>query len=346
MIDMAPAAPLSAYEPFERREEYNGGVRLARNSRVFRQTKKRGQMIDLSALAVHESEAPEPDHGHDGGSNHKTYKSQQQNQSPSHSYLGTDHRRALLGRECGQYFVCWLTMLAYVHMSALAQSWTPAFAMFMYASAGAFFKSWSRVLVMTAMIAYADARALPPYHPAQIGSGSDTANSSSDNGNVGPPNRDLGLETNRASWSLWATLAIVFISLLYGTEAWVTFSGERVRRIRAMGYICVFALATAATPMVLHGAGGIEAEVKGPLLALWAGGHFNFVLRGAILVRHEQAGYLSPLGYLGVLAVLSHLIFSAADKQNSRLYATLTTLAVTVLQDVGLRASFGGPQAS
>lgn len=97
--------------------------------------------------------------------------------------------------------------------------------------------------------------------------------------------------------------------------------------------------------MVLHKAGGIEAEVKGLLLALWVGGHLNFVLRGAILVRHEQVGYLSPLGYVGVLAVFSHLIFSAADKQNSRLYTTLITLAVTGLQDVGIRASLGGPQA-
>jgi hypothetical protein len=59
------------------------------------------------------------------------------------------------------------------------------------------------------------------------------------------------------------------------------------------------------------------------------------VLRGALLVRHEQVGYLSPLSYVGVLAVFSHLIFSAADKQNSRLYTILITLAVTSLNMLG-----------
>lgn len=122
------------------------------------------------------------------------------------------------------------------------------------------------------------------------------------------------------------------------------FRGERVRQIRAVGSACVFTLAVAATPMMLHEAGGIEAEVKGPLLALWVDGHLNFVLRDAILVRHEQAGYFSPLGYVGVLAVVFHLRLSGADKQNSRLYTTLTTLVITSLQDVVIRDSFGGPQ--
>lgn len=122
------------------------------------------------------------------------------------------------------------------------------------------------------------------------------------------------------------------------------FRGERVRQIRAVGSVYVFTLAVAATPMVLHEAGGIEAEVKGPLLALWVDCHLNFVLRGTILVRHEQAGYFSPLGYVGVLVVVSHLELSAADKQNPRLYTTLTTLVITSLQDVGIRGFFGGAQ--
>jgi hypothetical protein len=185
-------------------------------------------------------------------------------------------------------------------MGALAQSGTHALTMASYASVSTFpGKKWIRVLAMTAMIAYADARALPPYHSAQIGSGSDTAISSNDLGNDSPPEREPGLESHGTNWSLWVTLAIAFISLLGGAEAWSTFRGERVRQIRAMGYVCVFTLAVAATPMVLHEAGGIEAEVKGPLLALWAGGHLNFVLRGAILVtfvvivnKHSQVSHI------------------------------------------------------
>jgi hypothetical protein len=115
--------------------------------------------------------------------------------------------------------------------------------------------------------------------------------------------------------------------------------------MRVMGYVCVFTLVVAAAPMVVHQAGGIEVELKDPLLALWAGVHLDFVLRGALLLLHEQAGYLSLLGYVGVLAVSSRLVFSAADEQDSRIYATLANLAVTILQGVGLRASFGGGQA-
>lgn len=103
------------------------------------------------------------------------------------------------------------------------------------------------------------------------------------------------------------------------------FRGERVRQIRAVGSVCIFTLAVAATPMVLYEAGGIEAEVKGPLLALWVDGHHNFVLRGTILVQHKQVSYVS------VLAIVSHLKLLAADKQNSRLYTTLTTLVIASL---------------
>lgn len=210
-----------------------------------------------------------------------------------------------------------------------------------YASVSPFFQSWIRVFAMTAMIACADARALPPYHLAQVGSGSDAAVSSDDLGKVSPLNREPSPGTHGTDWSLWANLAIASVSVLGGVEAWATFMGERVRQIRIMGYVFVFTLVVAAATMVLHQAGGID----GPLLALWAGAHLNFALRGALLLRHEQAGYLSPLGYVGVLAVSSHLVFSLADRQNSRLYTTLATLAVTVLQDVGLKASFGGAQA-
>jgi hypothetical protein len=360
MIDMASAVPPSACEPVEKREDGNGGASLAQKSRAFRQTKRRDQTIGLFALAVHEFKAPESNHGHGGGhepgfgeagyntgeSDHKADKCQSQSPKSSYLCLGKSYCGALFGGKCGQYSVFLLMMLAYAHMGALAQSGTQALAMAPYVSASAFLMSWIRVLAITAMIAQADGRALPPYHSAQIGSGSNTAISSNDLGNDSPPKREPGPESHGTNWGLWVTLAIAFISLLGGAEAWATFRGERVRQIRAMGYVCVFTLAVAAAPIVLHEAGGIEAEVKGPLLALWAGGHLNFVLRGATLVRHEQAGYLSPLGYVGVLAVLSHLVFSAADKQNSRLYTTLTTLLVTILQDVGIRASFGGPQTS
>jgi len=67
-----------------------------------------------------------------------------------------------------------------------------------------------------------------------------------------------------------------------------------------------------------------QASVR--LVALWAGAHLNLVLCGALLLRYDLAGYDSPLGYVAVLAVLSHLIFFTADKPNSRLYTTLTTM--------------------
>jgi hypothetical protein len=98
--------------------------------------------------------------------------------------------------------------------------------------------------------------------------------------------------------------------------------------------------------MVLHQAGGIDAEVNGPLWALWAAAYFNFVLLGVLLVQHEQFGYLSPLSYVGIVAVLSHLVFLAADEHSSRPYTTLTTLGVTIVQDFGLRAFFGGLRVS
>jgi hypothetical protein len=311
--------------------------------------------MDLPALAIHKSRAPEPKgirgRGHNPGSeehntgwsNQEPHKSRNQDSKSSHFRSWTGYCKALFGGRCGKYSACLLTLVPYAHVSAIAQSWTQDLTMAPYASVSPFFQSWICVFAMTAMIACADARALPLYHLAQVGSGSDAAVSSDDLGKVSPLNREPSPGTHGTDWSLWANLAIASVSVLGGVEAWATSMGERVRRIRDMGYVCVFTLAIAATPMVLHQTGGIDAEVKGPLLALWAGGHLNFLLRGAILVRHEQAGYGSPLGYLGVLAVLSHLIFSAADKQNSRLYATLTTLAVTILWDVGLRASFGDP---
>lgn len=350
MIDMASAAPPSACEPFEEREDGNGGASLARNSRALKQTQRRADAIDLPALAVLESKAAGPkcmyDGGHDPGSeevgyntgwpNCETYKGRSQDREASHSRLGTGYCEALFGGRCGQYSACFLTLVAYAHVAALAQSCTQTLAMAPYASISVFLRSWIRVLAMTTMIAYADARALPPYYSAHTEPGSDTVVSPDGLGRVSLSNKEAGLETHGTSWSLWVTLAIAFVSLLGGAEAWATLEGGRVRRIRATGYACVFTLVVAAAPMVLHEAGGIEAEVKGLLLALWVGGHLNFVLRGAILVRHEQVGYLSPLGYVGVLAVFSHLIFSAADKQNSRLYTTLITLAVTGLQDVGI----------
>jgi hypothetical protein len=358
MSNMTSAVPPSNCEPFEKRDDGNSGAILARHDGSLKQTERRDPTIELSASAIYGPKAPELSCGHDSNhvddlkrvgcstseSNRNTHVNQSQNPKASHSFLGSGYLEAWVGSQYGQYSIYLLAMVAYAHMGALAQGWTQALAMTPYPSATALPGSWVRVLAMSTMIAYADARALPPHYSSGTGGGGDTASSPNAMENASAPNGEPDPKTHGTSWSLWVALAIVFIGLLGGAEAWATIRGERGRQIRIMGYVFVFTLVVAAAPMVLHQAGGIEAEVNGPLLALWAGAHLNFVLRGALLLRHEQAGYLSPLGYVATLAILSHLVFSTADKPNSRLYTTLTTLAVTVLQDVGLRASFGVSQ--
>jgi len=356
---MTSAVPPSICEPSEKRDDGSGGTILARHDESLKQTERRDPTTELSASTIYGPKVLAPTTcGHDGNyvddlervgcitseSNRKTHMNQSQNPKASHSFSGSGYMKAWVESQYGQYSICLLAMVAYIHMGVLAQGWTQALAMTPYPNAAALPRSWVRVLAMSTMISYANARALPPHYPSGTGGGSDTAISPNAIENASAPNGESDPETHGTNWSLWVALAIVFIGLLGGAEAWATIRGERGRQIRIMGYVFVFTLVVAAAPMVLHQAGGIEAELNGPLLALWTGAHLNFVLRGALLLRHEQAGYLSPLGYIGVLAVLSHLVFSTADTSNSRLYATLTTLAVTVLQDVGLRASFGIPQ--
>jgi hypothetical protein len=358
MGNMNSAVPPSTCELFERQNDNNDDTILARHEGSLKQADRCDPTIELSASAIYKPKAPGPncdhDSGHDGdlegvgcntsGSNHKNHVDQSQNPKASHFSLGYGYLEARIGRQYGQYSICLLTAIAYAHLGALAQGWTQALAMTPYTSAGALLGSWLRVLTMSAMIACANARALPPNYTGQSGRGSDTAVSLNAMENASAPNSAPDPKTHGTSWGPWVILAIILVGLLGGAEAWANIRGERGRQIRVMGYVYVFALVVAAAPMVLHQAGGIEAELNGPLLALWAGAYLNFVLRGALLLRNDQAGYLSPLGYVAVLAVLSHLVFSTADKPNSRLYTTLTTLAVTVLQDVGLRASFGVPQ--
>lgn len=356
---MTSAVPPSICEPFEKRDDGDGGTILARHDGSLKQTERRDPTTELSASAIHGPKALAPTCGHDGNyvddlervgcstseSNRKTYVNQSQNPRANRCFSGSGYLKDWVGSQYGQYSIYLLAMVAYAHTDVLAQGWTQALAMTPYPSAAALPGSWVRVLAVSIMISYANARALPPHYFSGTGGGRDTALSPNAMENASAPNSEPDPKTHGASWSLWVALAIVFIALLGGAEAWATIRGERGRQIRIMGYVFVFTLVVAAAPMVLHQAGGIEAELNGPLLALWAGAHLNLALRGALLLRHEQAGYLSPLGYVGVLAVSSHLVFSLADRQNSRLYTTLATLAVTVLQDVGLRASFGGAQA-
>lgn len=358
MRKMASAVPPFTCEPLEEQKDGNRGTTLARHDGSPEQTERRDQTTELPVWVIYEANTPKPKSNHDSGhygdlervgystsdSNHKVCLDQIQSLKASHPCSGSGYFKASFKRQYGQYSISLLTMVAYAHLGVLAQSWTQVLAMAPYTSAGALSRSWVRVFAMSAMIACANARALPPNYTSQIGRGSDTAMSSNTIENASAPNGEPDPKTHGTSWGLWVTLAIVIVGLLGGAEAWATIRGERGRQIRIMGYVFVFTLVVAAAPMVLHQAGGIEAELNGPLLALWTGAHLNFVLRGALLLRHEQAGYLSPLGYIGVLAVLSHLVFSTAGTPNSRLYTTLTTLAVTVLQDVGLRASFGIPQ--
>jgi hypothetical protein len=153
---------------------------------------------------------------------------------------------------------------------------------------------------------------------------------------------DHGPAIVKASVSTVNIIIIICIAVFWALVALASFRGGREHCIRAMGYICVFTLVAAAAPIVLRQAGGIEADVGGPLWVFWTGAYLNFVLRGALLVRHDQAGYLSPLFYIGTVAVSLSLVFVTADPQSSRLYTTLVALSITILHDVGLRAWFGG----
>jgi hypothetical protein len=227
-----------------------------------------------------------------------------------------------------------LAMAAYANAETAPWNRTQMLGMAAYSNIHSLPKSWIRLLAISAVITYTDALLLSPHQSALNGSAgdmSDTGVSSDTKENNSFP-RITGL----------VIAFIAFTALLGGVTSLVAFRTARERKIHVMGYTCVLTLVIAAAPMVLHQAGGIDAEVNGPLWALWAGAYFNFVLLGVLLVRHEQFGYLSPLGYVGVVAVLSHFVFLAADKHSSRLYTTLVTLGVTIVQDFGLRAFFGG----
>jgi hypothetical protein len=351
---MASAMPLPADEPSGQGKDINGDTTMACHVEPSKQAEQYDQTIKSSSPAC-ESTVPEASRNHDSStgddlkgldyypvkSGQTTYVDQEQDQGQHHVRKESGHCKASLKSRYGQWLV-WLFMLvAYAYMSALAQGWAQVLAMAPYAGTGALSGNRVWVLAMFAVIACVDARPLPPNYTAQNGRGSDPAASSNKMENASAQNSEPGPNIHGTSWVPWVTLAIIIIGVAGGAEAWVYFNSGRSRQIRAMVYVGVFTLVIAMVPMIFHQVGGIEAELNGPLWALWAGAHVNFVLRGALLLRNDQAGYLSPLGYVAVLAVLSHLVFSIADKPNSRLYTTITTLVVTVLQDVGLRAFSG-----
>lgn len=276
-------------------------------------------------------------------SSRKIYVDQEQDQRQHRVHKEPGHRKSSLKRHYGRWLMCLFMFVAYAYVCALAQGWTKVLAMAPYASTGALSGNWALVLAMSAVIACVDAHPLLPDYTAQNERGSDTAASPNTMEDSSAQNSEPGPKPNGTSWGPWVTLAIIILGFAGGAEAWAYFNSGRSRQIRAMVYVGVFTLVVAMVPMIFHQVGGIEAALNGPLWALWADTHVNFVLRGALLLRNDQAGYLSPLGYVAVLAVLSHLVFSTADKPNSRLYTTLTTFAVTVLQDVGLTALLNEP---
>jgi hypothetical protein len=200
------------------------------------------------------------------------------------------------------------------------------------------------VLVLSPLFVYTDARAVPPYPLAQGAGGSDTGISPDIMEKASAPNNGSDSKTPGTSWSTWVTLGVLLVGITGGVEGWKNFKKGPERLRKAMLYIFVFTLVIAAVPVMLHQAGGIETEVIGPLWALWAVAYLNFVLRGALLLRNEDIGYLSPLAYVGILAILSPLVFLAVGEQSSRLCTTVITSGVTVVQYFVLRAVYGGPR--
>jgi hypothetical protein len=352
--DMASALPLSTSEPSGQGGDVNGDATVSCHVGPLKQAEQYGQTTEFYTPAC-ESTAPEAGRNHDSstgddlkgldyspiGLDQKIYVDHKQDRRPHHVRKESGHCKVSPGWQYGQWLMCLPIMVACAFTGADSQDWTWALAMAPYASTNILPRSCTRVLAFFAMIACTNARALPPYRSAQSGQESDTAISSDAIEAASVQNSDSDLNTHGARWITWVTLFIISVGVAGGAEACVYFRRERSRQIRVMVNVGVLTLVIAAVPMIFHQAGGIEAELNGPLWALWAGAHVNFVLRGALLLRNDQAGYLSPLGYVAVLAVLSHLVFFTADKPNSRLYTTLTTFAVTVLQDVGLRAFFG-----
>jgi hypothetical protein len=234
----------------------------------------------------------------------------------------------------------WVRMLARGHGQAL--TWIYTVVAYAYVSSRVFSGSLIGLLVVSATARCADARAISQGHSARNGQGSADGVSRVSDDDISLSDRKLNLEHLAMKTRPLTVLPITCIAILSGLVALASFRGGREHRIRVMGYICVLTLVASAAPMVLHQAGGAEAEVSGPLWVFWTGAYLNFVLRGALLVRHGQAGYLSPLVYTGTVAMFLGFVFLAADAQSSRLYTTLITLLITVLHDVGSRTSFGG----
>lgn len=347
---MAANVPRSTSERLRNPREGTVNSILAHYVEPLKQVEWREQTTGPSASAVGELSSPGPqcirNSSHDdnfGGvehypsaSEHETLAAQSEDAVPSHPRMrsGSGYFNASFIREYGQSFVCLLTMVAYAILRAIVYDWTahgwvqmPA--MTTRASVGTFSGHWTRVLSLSAMILFADARALPPHRSARDTRGSDTA----------------GSETHSTAWNLWVTVSLIFIGVVGGIAAWA-FLNERARQIHAMFYVGAFTLVVAAAPVVLHQAGGIDAEINGPLWALWADLNVNFVLLGFMLVRKKQIGYPSPPIYISILAILWLFVFSATDKHNSRLYATLTTFLVTMFLDLASLAPSSAVQAS
>lgn len=111
--------------------------------------------------------------------------------------------------------------------------------------------------------------------------------------------------------------------------------------MNVVSYLFVATLVASIIPLVLRKAGGIEKGLDRFVLAAWVGVYTNFVLRCALLLRHESAGHLSPLSYIG-LASISNTIFLMVDNESSRLWVTLAALAIAKAQSVSLRALYSG----
>lgn len=158
-----------------------------------------------------------------------------------------------------------------------------------------------------------------------------------------PPYSDCRHHTVNANLAILLTIG--GISALGLMEPFVRSTGGRRRQNHAFEHVSVATLVFAVAPMVFHRAGGIEDDVSGPLLALWAGGYLNLVVRGVLLVKHERAGHLSPLILIGALAI-SNTLFLVIKDHSSRLWVTMAALMLTLAQCVGLKAVYGGLTAT
>jgi hypothetical protein len=351
---MAATIPPSTCELLEKQRDGSTISILAHYVGPLKQAEQCEQTTEPSASAVDNPGGPGPKYVHDSDhddsfeeverypsvSDHETLAAQAEDAEPGHRRResGSSYFEAWFKSGYVQSFMCLFTIVAYVMLRAIVQDWTahglvqmPA--MIACASAGTFSGHRTRVLSLFAMIVFADARTLPPYHPSQGMRESDTAVSLNTVGDPGPLNSESGSETHGAVWKLWVTVSLLLIGIAGGFAAW-KFLNERARQIHAMFHVGAFTLVVAAAPVVLHQAGGIDAEINGPLWALWADFNVNFVLLGFMLVRKKQIGYPSPPIYIGILSVLWLFVFSATNKHNSRLYVTLTTFLVTIFLDL------------